>query len=520
MDEDFDAYTLETREPALTEMIGQGNSTTRPTSWAQTSPPMDEDFDAWTYTNTAGPVTGTGTIYEEDEYAYRPHSEEDQEQRRERERERNSDRGYEEGSECSGDSRPRLKRRNRRKLGRSFPLTVSASRASGSSVHIHTQQNKNEKNHSNLYKAEEFHHPNAQEHGRFRERREVSEQSFSLLHRPDTTDLPSGTGQSRLKVTKSKSQTGSSATRVGNGLRKDAGAHGLRRRGSHVHQTITRRGPTHDYEVVDSRVLEEGPERTVTISTWREKVADEANRRSEVEMSVYYLNADDFFVERPGGNEQASLNSSGRNRSVKGKEKQRDLLDDGWRRSKPTYYRSASLPRACTPWLSGTNLVDATEEMSRVSKAKATTGSKDNNPIAEWIPQSGNPGPRTSTPVHRYRGQNSTGNRISVIDSKPMNGMHVSGSRHGAGSESSTITSMNIPDSAPALEVLLSSCEPSLLYLAPMLVGLGIRTKEHLRAVGKLGEETRNKEVREEALKRGMTNLEWAILLDRLRQNG
>jgi hypothetical protein len=83
--------------------------------------------------------------------------------------------------------------------------------------------------------------------------------------------------------------------------------------------------------------LEEGPERTVTISTWREKVADEANRRSEVEMSVYYLNADDFFVERPGANERASLNSSGRNKSVKGKEKQRDLLDDGWTRSKVSY---------------------------------------------------------------------------------------------------------------------------------------------------------------------------------------
>lgn len=59
-----------------------------------------------------------------------------------------------------------------------------------------------------------------------------------------------------------------------------------------------------------------------------------------------------------------------------------------------------------------------------------------------------------------------------------------------------------------------------MLYLAPVLVGLGIKTKDHLRAVGRLREETRNREVREEALKRGMTIMEWAILLDRLQQNG
>lgn len=72
----------------------------------------------------------------------------------------------------------------------------------------------------------------------------------------------------------------------------------------------------------------------------------------------------------------------------------------------------------------------------------------------------------------------------------------------------------------PALEAFLTSCKPPLLYLAPILVGLGIRSNEHLKAVGRLKEETRNKEVREEALKRGMTIMEWAILLDRLQQNG
>jgi hypothetical protein len=46
-----------------------------------------------------------------------------------------------------------------------------------------------------------------------------------------------------------------------------------------------------DYEIVEYQVLEEGPERTVSISTWREQAIQEAD--SDDEMSVYYVNADD-----------------------------------------------------------------------------------------------------------------------------------------------------------------------------------------------------------------------------------
>ncbi len=40
---------------------------------------------------------------------------------------------------------------------------------------------------------------------------------------------------------------------------------------------------------------------------------------------------------------------------------------------------------------------------------------------------------------------------------------------------------------------------------------------DHLRAVGRLTEEVRDREVRDEALKKGLTVMEWAILLDKLR---
>lgn len=135
--------------------------------------------------------------------------------------------------------------------------------------------------------------------------------------------------------------------------------------------------------------------------------------------------------------------------------------------------------------------------------------------------------PRTSTPIrHRTLEPNDIrGSEVSLRTSstarealsyKPK--AATNGAGHPSGS-SSTMSSMQVA-STPALEALLSSCEPSLLYLAPVLVGLGIKTKEHMKAVGKLREETRNREVREEALKRGMTIMEWAILLDKLQQNG
>ena len=63
---------------------------------------------------------------------------------------------------------------------------------------------------------------------------------------------------------------------------------------------------------------------------------------------------------------------------------------------------------------------------------------------------------------------------------------------------------------------VLASCEPSLLHIGPALSELGICKMEHLRAVKRLTEETRDRELREPALKKGVTVMEWAILLDKI----
>ena len=89
---------------------------------------------------------------------------------------------------------------------------------------------------------------------------------------------------------------------------------------------------------------------------------------------------------------------------------------------------------------------------------------------------------------------------------------NVSGSVDAAGGSADAAKAT----STSPVDLILASCEPSLLHIAPTLSELGIQRMEHLRAIARLSEETRNREVKEYALKRGVTVVEWAILLDKL----
>ena len=70
--------------------------------------------------------------------------------------------------------------------------------------------------------------------------------------------------------------------------------------------------------------------------------------------------------------------------------------------------------------------------------------------------------------------------------------------------------------STSSVEAILSSCDPSLLHIAPVLYELGIQRVDHLRAIVRLSEDTRDREVKAQALRRGVTVVEWAIFLDKL----
>lgn len=70
--------------------------------------------------------------------------------------------------------------------------------------------------------------------------------------------------------------------------------------------------------------------------------------------------------------------------------------------------------------------------------------------------------------------------------------------------------------STSPVELVLATCEPSLLHISPVLSDLGILKLEHLRAMARMSEETRDRELKGIALLRGVTVMEWAILLDKL----
>ena len=71
--------------------------------------------------------------------------------------------------------------------------------------------------------------------------------------------------------------------------------------------------------------------------------------------------------------------------------------------------------------------------------------------------------------------------------------------------------------SANQIESVLA---PSLLHLLPILEELGVRVacggSEHMTTLVRMREQTRDREVKKEALKKGVTVVEWAILIDKL----
>src|SRR6266550_2901707 len=122
--------------------------------------------------------------------------------------------------------------------------------------------------------------------------------------------------------------------------------------------------------------------------------------------------------------------------------------------------------------------------------------------------------PRISTPMRAMGGAQPSTPSYSPQPTSPSskdNSPGRIGAQHHAGPDNSISTIKSLP--TIEMEKILDSCEPSLVHVAPILACLGITREEHLRAIIRLSEETRDKEVKEEALRLGMTVMEWAILL-------
>ena len=81
-----------------------------------------------------------------------------------------------------------------------------------------------------------------------------------------------------------------------------------------------------------------------------------------------------------------------------------------------------------------------------------------------------------------------------------------------SGSTISSIRSVSTTE----FEKFLDGCKPSLVHVSGILKNLGMYKLEHLKAVARLSPEMRDREVKEVALRLGMTVVEWAILVDEL----
>jgi len=84
-----------------------------------------------------------------------------------------------------------------------------------------------------------------------------------------------------------------------------------------------------DFEVVGNTVLEDGPEKTVTISTWRERVAKESKEKGQpkTELSVYYVNPDEYSLDE--GKRQQEVREAG-------SQNVRELTPESWNGRNPT----------------------------------------------------------------------------------------------------------------------------------------------------------------------------------------
>jgi len=218
-------------------------------------------------------------------------------------------------------------------------------------------------------------------------------------------------------------------------------------------------------ELVEHRVLEDGPTRTITV--WREQVA------SSSEDNVTHIDLD-TQSRKHGHKRTPSGNLSQGSESVRSKSR------DTGRNGRPSLERS--LPRSPLQ----RNLGESPHQFQLLEEGRFS-------PIAQQ--RAGSPKPNNAN--------FQSARKVSPSTSRSGN----RGANHSGSSQTSTST----------LELLLSSCQPSLIHLTQKFQDLGILKEEYLRAIAKMNDETRDREIKEEALKMGVTVVEWAIFLDKLR---
>jgi len=272
-------------------------------------------------------------------------------------------------------------------------------------------------------------------------------------------------------------------------------------------------------ELVEHRVMEDGPQRT--ISLWREKVAQSSLSGSKAEDDMR-SEVDNHVHRRVPSGESYGSRRNARSRADSGYERSEYMVA-----MKPR--KGGGMPRIPHP---PSEIAEATPYAGSVRHSSSNVGASPRMQTIDRI--------RPASPAVR-RGSigHSSYERSEHMITFPNTPPYSNGSGRSSGSPTGQMAvqqrsmsplrtrtyvpidggddaSVSKATTTSSVELILADCEPSLLHIAPILSELGIYKIEHLRAVNRLSEETRDKEVKEQALRRGVTVMEWAILLDKL----
>ncbi|KAF8157896.1 hypothetical protein B0H34DRAFT_706631 [Crassisporium funariophilum] len=283
------------------------------------------------------------------------------------------------------------------------------------------------------------------------------------------------------------------------------------------------------YEIVGRRIIEDNPDRTVTISTWREQVEKEVVSDTAERMSVYYVGADDYAQEGAYVEEARLMTET----IVPPSEKRRKsaIVDPflGRKISKRPAGSGEASSSKSPPVLQRPGHLEQYHQLGKPSTCSSHDESLSSSmcemeqetpsrsPLLDPATEGGiyivNSIPHSSTPPEQSPDTFSRRPRrykesTPIEKALPQSPFHPTRS-------GSTISSIK-SESTVELERILDSCEPTLIHIAPILQSLGIRKVEHLKAVARLTPVTRDREVKEGALRLGITVMEWAILVDRI----
>lgn len=265
------------------------------------------------------------------------------------------------------------------------------------------------------------------------------------------------------------------------------------------------------YKLVERKILEDGPERTVSV--WREEVAKsdcdhdddderELGREEEVQEERPLSDVDSHAHRRLelhrglglpyGALRPANTGSTGRMRSPSG-----GSQSAPWERAKmQSPHRTGA---SCTTLPSPPPSDPPSHSTGRprtASRPRSRTPSYELHP-----PRAHSPFRPPTIPAHTPH---------------PNNPSHLS--HPTIPSHTSHMHAQHPPSSSPppalTLPALLSTPTPPLTHLLPTLARLGITAPAHLAALARMGEDVRDREVRGVALAEGVSVFEWACLVD------